>query len=105
VHHPFRIAPILDAGGQAVGDLQALLDRRQKQDAAIRGQPPAVKADLHRLAPHRWQTRQNPRTIVHGGRELRCFGLIRPEQPNHTRNQRFIPLPPTPPHTSVNYSG
>jgi hypothetical protein len=35
-------------------------------------------SDMHRLARHRWQTRQNPRTFPHSGRELRCFGLIRP---------------------------
>jgi hypothetical protein len=30
VQHPFRVAPILNAGGQAFGDLEALLDRRQQ---------------------------------------------------------------------------
>jgi hypothetical protein len=42
---------------------------------------------MHRLALHRWQTWQNPRRIVDGGRELRCLRLIRFEQPNHTRIQ------------------
>jgi multidrug transporter EmrE-like cation transporter len=51
----------------------------------IVGQPAAVEPDLHRL----------PRDgcLIHGGRELRCLGLMRLQQPNHTRNQRFI-LPP-----------
>src|SRR5436190_810638 len=48
---------------------------------------------MHRLALHRWQARQNPRKIVHGGRELRCLRLIRSEQPNHTRIQRLMSLP------------
>jgi hypothetical protein len=26
---------------------------------------------MHWFAPHRWQ---NPRGLIHGGRELRCFG-------------------------------
>jgi hypothetical protein len=74
VPHPFRVARVFDAGGQAVGELEALLDRRQQQDTGIRGQPAAVESDMHRLAGDGWQTRQNLRTIVHGGRELRCFG-------------------------------
>jgi hypothetical protein len=45
------------------------------------------------LAGNGWQTRQNPRTFLHGGRELRCFDVIQPEQPNHTRIQCFMPLP------------
>jgi hypothetical protein len=30
----------------------------------------AVERHLSRLARDRWKARQNPRTIVHGGREL-----------------------------------
>ena len=74
VQHPVRIARIFEASRQPIGDLEPLLDRRQQQYPGIRGQPPAVKSDMHRLAGDRWQTRQNPRTFVHGGRELRCFG-------------------------------
>jgi hypothetical protein len=33
---------------------------------------------MNRLARDRWQTGQNPRTFLHGGRGLRCFGLIQP---------------------------
>ena len=78
VPHPVRVARIFDARRQAFGNLEPLFDRRHQQYPAIRGQPAAVKPDMHRLTRHRWQTRQNPRTFRHGGCELRCFGLIRP---------------------------
>jgi len=94
VPHPVRVARIFEAGGQPFGDLEPLLDGRQQQNAGIRGESSAVKTDMHRLARNGWQTRQNPRTFPHGGRELRCLRMIRLQQPNHTRNQRFIPLPP-----------
>ena len=74
VPDPLGIAPVFDAGGQAIGDPEPLLDRRQQQYPGVRGQPAAVEPDMHRLARHRWQTRQNLRTLIHGGRELRCFG-------------------------------
>ena len=105
VQHPLRVAPVFEASRQALGDLEPLLDRRQQQYPGVRGQPPAVKGDMHRLARHRWQTRQNPRTFVHGGRELRWLRLIRLQQPNHTRNQRFIPLPPSLLASPMNFSG
>ena len=57
VHHPFRVAPVFEAGGQALGDLQALLERGQQHNAGIRTQPSAVKTDMHRLASNGWQTR------------------------------------------------
>src|SRR5271170_2709847 len=60
---------------------------------------------MHRLAGDRWQTRQNPRTFPHGGRELRWLRLIRPEQPNHTRIQRLMSLPSAPSRDPVNFSG
>ncbi len=105
VHYPFRIARVFDAGGQAFGDLEPLFDRCQQQYPGVGGQPAAVKSGMHRLARDRWQTRKNPRTLVHGGRELRCLRLIRLQQPNHTRNQRFISLPPAPSRHLMNYSG
>jgi hypothetical protein len=78
VRHPIGIARIFEAGGEAFGNLEPLFDCRQQQYSAIRGQPTAVKPDMHRLTRHRWQTRQNPRTFPHGGRELRWLQLIRP---------------------------
>jgi hypothetical protein len=105
VPHPFGRTRVLDAVGQALGDPELLLDRRQQQYPGIRGHPAAVESDMHRLAHHRWQTRQNPRRTVHGGRELRCLRMIRLQQPNHTRIQRFIPLPPPPLRCLVNFSG
>jgi hypothetical protein len=60
VVHPIRVARVLDAGGQALGDLEALLDGRQQQDAGVRGHPATVEPDMHRLARYRWQIRQNP---------------------------------------------
>jgi len=102
--HPFRRSPVLDAARQALGDPEPPLDRREQQYSAVRGHPAAVESDMH-LARDRWQTRQNSRTFVHGGRELRWPRLIRSEQPNHTRIQRFIPLPPTLLPGLMNYSG
>ena len=87
VPHPFRRARVLDAIGQSLGYSEPLLDRRQKQYSSVRGQPAAIEGDMHRLAADRWNARQNPRTIVHGGRELRGFVLRLLQQQNHTRNQ------------------
>src|ERR1051325_5560445 len=71
--HPLRVARVLEAGGQTLGNPEALLDRGPQQDATIRGEPTAIETDMDRLACNGWQTRQNPRTFVHGGRELCCF--------------------------------
>jgi hypothetical protein len=71
MHHPIGIARVFYARRQAFGDLEPLLDRRQQQYAAVRGQPAAVEPDMHRFTRHGRQTRQNPRTFPHGGRELR----------------------------------
>ena len=81
------------------------VEKVEQQDATIRGEPTAIETEMHRLARHRWQTRQNPRSFRHGGRELRCFRLIGLEQPNHTRIQRFIPLPPALLRRLTNYPG
>ena len=54
----------------------------RRSPAAARSPPAAIsrrprssgrhrKRQVHRLTRDRWQTRQNPRTFVHGGRELR----------------------------------
>jgi hypothetical protein len=105
VQHPVRVAPVFDAGRQPIGDLEPLLDRRQQQNTGVRSEPPAIKSDVHWLARDRWQTRQNPRTVVHGGRELRWSRLIRLQQPNHTRNQWFKLLPPPSSRRPMNFSG
>jgi hypothetical protein len=105
VPDPLRRARVLDAFGQARGDPEPLLDRRQQQDPGIRCHPAAVEGDMHWLAQHRWQTRQNPGTFVHGGRELRWPRLIRFEQPNHTRIQRLMSLPPPSSRSLMNYPG
>ena len=60
------------------GNLEPLFDRRQQQYSTVGSQPAAVEPDLHRLTRDRWQTGQNPRTFLHGGRELRWLRLIRP---------------------------
>jgi hypothetical protein len=69
--HPFRRARVRDAIGQPLGDPKPLLDCRQQQYPGIRGHQAAIKRQVHRLTRDRWQTGQNPRTFVHGGRELR----------------------------------
>jgi len=71
---------LFDAIGQPLGDPEPLLDRRQQQYPGVRGHPPAVESNMHRPTHHRWQTRQ---ISSHGGRELRCFRMIRIQQPNH----------------------
>jgi len=50
---PLRRPRILEAAGQALGNPEAALDLRQKQNAAVRRQPPSVEADVHRLAGDR----------------------------------------------------
>ncbi len=105
VQHPVGIAPVFDASGQAFGNPEPLLDRRQQQYPGIRGHLAAVETDMHWLARHRWQTRQNPRTFPHGGRELRWLRLIRLLQPNHTRNQRLMSLPPARSGSLTNFPG
>jgi hypothetical protein len=74
--HPLRRTRVLDAISQTFGDPKPPLGCRQQQYPGVRGHQAAVKRQVHRLARHRWQTRQNPRTFVHGGRELRCPRLI-----------------------------
>jgi hypothetical protein len=101
----FRRSRVLDAIGQSLSDPKPLLNHRQQQYPGIRGHQAAVEGDMHRLARDRWQTRQNPRTFVHGGRELRCLRLIRLQQPNHTRIQHLMSLPPTPLRHLMNFPG
>jgi hypothetical protein len=48
-----RCARIVEAGGQAIGHTQPPLDLAQRQQAAFRGQPAAVEAGDHGLAPNR----------------------------------------------------
>lgn len=74
--YPFRRARVLDAIGQSFGESKPLLNRRQQQYSGVRCHLAAVESDMHRLACDQWQTRQNPRTFIHGGRELRCLRLI-----------------------------
>ena len=47
---PVRRARIVDAGGEAPGDAEALLDLTQRQQAAIGREGAAVKAGDDRLA-------------------------------------------------------
>ncbi len=96
VPHPVRVARIFEAGSQPFGDPKPLLDGRQQQDAGIRGEPTAVEPDMHRLTRDGWQTRQNPCTIDHGGRELPASVLKLLQQQNHTRIQRLASRPPAP---------
>ena len=53
VHDALCRARIDHAAGQAVGDAEAVLDLAQRQNAAIRGQPPAVKTGDDGFAGHR----------------------------------------------------
>ena len=103
--NPFRRTRVLDAVGQSLGNPEPLLDRRQQQYPGVRGHLAAVESDMHRLALHRWQTRQNPRNFVHGGRELRASVLRLLQQQNHTRIQRLMSLPPALLPSLTNYWG
>jgi hypothetical protein len=69
--HPFRRSRVLNAIGQSLGDSQPLLERRQQQYPGVRGHQAAIEGQMHRLTRDRGQTGQNPRTFIHGGRELR----------------------------------
>jgi len=82
--HRRRLARVLAAPGQRFGDAKAALDRRQHQNAAIRGQPTAIKRELNRLAADRWKTRQEPVTLNHGGCELRETVVMLLRHQNHT---------------------
>ena len=53
VAHPLRVAGILDAACQALGDAELALDLRQHQHPGVRGQPAAVERDEYRLATDR----------------------------------------------------
>ncbi len=94
-----------EAGSQPLGDFEPLLDGRQQQDAGVRGEPSAVEPDVNRLARDGWQPRQNPRTFLHGGCELRCLRMIRLQRPDHTRIQWFMPLPPPSLCDAANFPG
>src|SRR5712691_13291402 len=50
VPYPLRCTRVLDVIGQALGDPEPLLDRRQQQYSGVRGHPAAVESDMHRLA-------------------------------------------------------
>jgi len=50
VAHSFRIARILEATRQTIGDAEPALDLGQHQNAGVRGQPAAIEGDMHRLA-------------------------------------------------------
>ena len=47
---PFRVAWVIEATRQTVGDAEPALDLRQHQDAGVRGQPTAIERNMHRLA-------------------------------------------------------
>jgi len=47
---PIRRPRIRYAAGQPLGDPEAALDLGEEQNTAVRGQPPGVERDLHRLA-------------------------------------------------------
>jgi len=74
VPHSVRVARVLQARGQPLGELEPLFDHGQQQDAGIRGQPAAVERDMQRLTAHGWQTRQNPRILPHGSANSVVFG-------------------------------
>ena len=68
VHDPARIASIRDHGRELLGNAQSLGGLGEQQDAAARGQAPAVEGSCELLAPHRWKRERQTRRIGHGGR-------------------------------------
>ena len=49
-------ASLLGERATRLGDPEPLLDRQQHQYFNVRGEPIAVKSNMHRLARHRWQS-------------------------------------------------
>lgn len=68
MQHPARIASIRDHGRELLGNAQSASGLSEQQDAAVRGQAPAVESSCELLAPHGWKRERQTRRIDHGGR-------------------------------------
>ena len=68
MHDPARIAPVGDHRGELLGNPQPPCSMGEQQDAAVRGQAPAVEGGCELLAPHGWKREREHRRIGHGGR-------------------------------------
>ena len=68
VHDPARIASIRDHGRELLGNAQSRGGLGEQQDAAVRGQAPAVEGSCELLASHGRKRERQTRRIGHGGR-------------------------------------
>lgn len=68
VHDPARIAPVRDHRGELVGNPHPPGRLSQQQDAAVRGQAPAVEGGCELLGSHGWKRERKCVKIGHGGR-------------------------------------
>src|SRR5690348_14327379 len=94
-----RVARVLQAAGQPVGQVQTVLDLPEYQKAAIEGQGAAVEADIERLGAHRGQTGQAGHRINHGGWAADSGGG-RAWSPKPTQIQPLTLPPLTPMHNT-----
>ncbi len=67
VPHALRQARFIDAGGQALGDAEPLLDLAQHQHARVGGQLPTIEAGDDGLAGDRCRAGQRRRSFNLGG--------------------------------------
>jgi len=66
-----RVALIGEEAGEPLGDSETALGQGEQQDAAIRGEPPAVEGGCDLLARNGWEAEWQGRSGGHGG----CGGL------------------------------
>jgi len=67
VHDEQRVAWVRDQPGQAIGQAKPTLGGGQQHDAAIGGDPPAIKGRGDFLAAHGWKQERRDGIAGHGG--------------------------------------
>ena len=78
VHHPFRIAPVLDAARQRLGQAEPAFGLAQQDQPAVRRDQPAREIGGHLLAACGWKIEREQGIFGHGGRgALAVSGEIR----------------------------
>ena len=68
VHHPFRIAPVLDAARQRLGQAEPAFGLAQQDQPAVRRDQPAREIGGHLLAACGWKIEREQGIFGHGGR-------------------------------------
>ena len=70
--HQGRIARVGDQSDDAIDNADPAISQRQKRNAAIGGDAPAIEGGADFLAPHAWQIEQKTGIVIHGGRGASC---------------------------------